>query len=640
MEEVKTGKTENLDEKEGRPMHIMGQYPFEYPSRFQPIEDQPQSLLEHKILNAKEDWPPNDYPINMWPRLFKALRYLFLKKFEKNDLVELGPSLKVEDQFLDIAAVSPVQVGEDGVEIDLTALAELLELANFVTLADAQTISGQKTFLDVIRIGLTGEIGEILFSSEDSVLASIKASQDKLSLNIGLSSALWAEKTEEGPVSYTNTPEGAKGAEIANAGWVLSNINQSLEPYITTASVEAVLELISANLQEVRETAEEAKTVSQDAEGRAESAQTSADGALQKATELQDTLTVCCATAQEALQLASDNQELASSAQSTANTSFEKALVASTNAEEAKAIAAAAAIKAQENSLKLDTIELNPTPLDSSQKIPSTAWVQSLVSRNFHHFPKISNIYVDQLTGSDVLESTERGLSADAPLASIQAAVDYVSRIPSYLLPDSISNRHYVKIHVRGGTGSDHLYYGDLDIANLGLDLRLDVLAYENTNVTINAIRVFCSNVIARNMRVARTDSTTGALISADHSFVDFQNLDLVTTAAIPGIHIYRQASAYLGDLNFYGPFTDVAYLYYMAYASFSGNLGFNNNQTERVITAHLNSTAVLYNTFTGTATGKRYKISGNSICNVNGRGPDCIPGDVAGEATLGALYY
>ena len=42
--------------------------------------------------------------------------------------------------------------------------------------------------------------------------------------------------------------------------------------------------------------------------------------------------------------------------------------------------------------------------------------------------------------------------------------------------------------------------------------------------------------------------------------------------------------------------------------------------------------------TFSGTATGQRYNVSQNAVCNTNGGGANYLPGNAAGSAT-GGLY-
>jgi hypothetical protein len=43
--------------------------------------------------------------------------------------------------------------------------------------------------------------------------------------------------------------------------------------------------------------------------------------------------------------------------------------------------------------------------------------------------------------------------------------------------------------------------------------------------------------------------------------------------------------------------------------------------------------------TFTGAATGQRYDIRENSVCNVAGGGATYLPGDVAGATATGGQY-
>lgn len=72
-----------------------------------------------------------------------------------------------------------------------------------------------------------------------------------------------------------------------------------------------------------------------------------------------------------------------------------------------------------------------------------------------------------------------------------------------------------------------------------------------------------------------------------------------------------------------------------------SGTHTFSTYTTTDFINAKTNSMVVLWPTFTwsGTFTGKRYNIAGNSVVDTNGQATTWIPGSIAGTTATGAQY-
>lgn len=56
------------------PLKVEGQYPFDYPNRHQPIEDMSPSAIKEKVAGTDELYPPDDYPVNMWVKLFRYFK--------------------------------------------------------------------------------------------------------------------------------------------------------------------------------------------------------------------------------------------------------------------------------------------------------------------------------------------------------------------------------------------------------------------------------------------------------------------------------------------------------------------------------------------------------------------------------------
>lgn len=54
--------------------HILGQYPELYPYRTQNTEDLSPTTLKEKISGTDEIYPPDDYPMSMWTKLFRYFK--------------------------------------------------------------------------------------------------------------------------------------------------------------------------------------------------------------------------------------------------------------------------------------------------------------------------------------------------------------------------------------------------------------------------------------------------------------------------------------------------------------------------------------------------------------------------------------
>lgn len=109
--------------KEVSPVVIEGQYPFDYPSRHQPIEDQSPTVLKELVSKIDDKFPPDDYPVNMWVKLFRFLKNRMNTIFANHEsrLVENEDSIENAKQDIDKLKIA---IGDGTGDINLSDVYE------------------------------------------------------------------------------------------------------------------------------------------------------------------------------------------------------------------------------------------------------------------------------------------------------------------------------------------------------------------------------------------------------------------------------------------------------------------------------------------------------------------------------------
>lgn len=65
--------------------HVGGHPYFNYPDYYQPIDDVPPSILATVMAERTGNFPPDDYPTTMWPKLLRPFRNRTNQKLYEHD---------------------------------------------------------------------------------------------------------------------------------------------------------------------------------------------------------------------------------------------------------------------------------------------------------------------------------------------------------------------------------------------------------------------------------------------------------------------------------------------------------------------------------------------------------------------------
>jgi hypothetical protein len=145
-----------------------------------------------------------------------------------------------------------------------------------------------------------------------------------------------------------------------------------------------------------------------------------------------------------------------------------------------------------------------------------------------------------------------------------------------------------------------------------------------------------------KGMQTIATGGGTKRVILSSRAYVTFKNLDIST-----GFSVQLRA-ADTGILEFTGNYTisGGASIHWQVVSGIIRGQGFTITLTgtPAFSTAfaqglYAGVQNVQANTFSGAATGTRYSITMNSVCNVGGGGANYFPGNAAGSTATGGQY-
>ena len=274
------------------------------------------------------------------------------------------------------------------------------------------------------------------------------------------------------------------------------------------------------------------------------------------------------------------------------------------------------------------------------------------------------NVYVNKTTGSDTLNDG-RGLKADKPFATLQAALNYISTtynlykyncivsiapgdygrntitLPSYATttgtviitgPDQ-NNPDAVKIgKVYNNFGS---YYTLRDLCIKPENVGSHQSAAYATNGTIDLVNTIMdiSETVVSNgsLSAIETDDSGKVRIYATNTLERKNGITIrVGTVATQSlISANGGVIQYTADIHIEGNCT----------VSNAAVLAATGGLVRRTVSSFVNPGRAPIVTASGTVTGKRYTATLNGIIRVGGGGPDFFPGSEAGVTATGGQY-
>ena len=243
--------------------------------------------------------------------------------------------------------------------------------------------------------------------------------------------------------------------------------------------------------------------------------------------------------------------------------------------------------------------------------------------------------YYVATTGDD---STGDG-SVGNPWLTIQKAVDHVCGVIDLIF-------YNVTIQIADGTYTTPVILkprvgaGDVTIQGNAANSSAVVLSITSANAITN---LSAGKWLIQHLKVL-TITSGGAVYAAYSAIVDLNNIDF---GACVGSHVDARFGAtirFTGDYSISGGSATGGH-----WATINGTVTASNRTVTITGTPSfpvfawgnrgLGLIDCFSMTFTGTATGPRYILQGNSVCFTNGGGATYLPGNVAGSVATGAIY-
>ena len=241
---------------------------------------------------------------------------------------------------------------------------------------------------------------------------------------------------------------------------------------------------------------------------------------------------------------------------------------------------------------------------------------------------------------SDASSQNNSGFAntVDEAFPSIQAAINRLAQMPYDLVgSDAAVDASYDwQINVAAGT-----YTGDSIVL---ADTRFSRVTIRGASPSTTLVRDYTSRAIRTNYTIdnQRVGASGQVALSAlDGAQITFKNVAFAASS-------FFGFAANGGRLFSSGPFTIAGASSGSFYGRVSGVIGLDGSAVTITGTPALGTFALLQSgsvmsangtTFSGSATGTRYNITGNSVCDTNAAATTLFPGDVVGSTATGGQY-
>jgi len=238
--------------------------------------------------------------------------------------------------------------------------------------------------------------------------------------------------------------------------------------------------------------------------------------------------------------------------------------------------------------------------------------------------------YYVATTGSDSAD----GLTVGTPFLTIQKAVDVISATLDVGI-------YQVTIQVADGTYAATIALRRI-IGNLASILQGNLTTPANVNITGNIVGLDSGYWKLRDFKVSNAGNY--CIRSEGYSYIDFGNLNF---GASSSVHLWAERGGRIVAASNYA-ISGAALAH--AYATNGGYIQLANRTLTLTGTPAFSwgflfadracGMFEMYSmAFSGSATGKRYMLSKNSVCFTNGAATTYFPGNVAGTTETGGQY-
>ena len=241
--------------------------------------------------------------------------------------------------------------------------------------------------------------------------------------------------------------------------------------------------------------------------------------------------------------------------------------------------------------------------------------------------------YYVATTGSD----SNDGLTSGTPFLTIQKAISTIGMIDISI--------YTVIIQLANGTYTSGVNIGSAWIGSGTVVLKGDTAIPSNVTISTTGNTIYVGNQGRLTIQGAKIAS------SGASGIVSFSNSDVTVSTGVEfGVcsfaHMYAVQAGIITNIGINYTISGDAIAHYLTESNgiikFAGQTVTLSGTRAFAIFASASRMGLIETfgqTYSGTATGTRYNISGNSVCFTNSGGASYFPGSVAGSTVTGGQY-